>query len=156
MQALLMSKGAVHKQRFLKTSNFDTLMASFSLSCLLLHTWYLCPKLFIWVLIPPWDDVIYGLPQRSWNILSGRGRWRGHYFIFILRQSRYYRVLLSSSLHTNSSEILIWAVIIVLPKVHDLFIWTCRKVTWIWGCLKKQFTWQKNWLVIYYETNKLE
>ena len=35
------------------------------------------------------------------------------------------------AVYTNSSEILIWAVIIVLPKVHDLFIWTCRKVTWI-------------------------
>ena len=41
-------------------------------------------------------------------------------------------------LYTNSSEILIWAVIIVLPKVHDLFIWTCCKVTWIWDRLQKE------------------
>ena len=42
------------------------------------------------------------------------------------------------AVYTNSSEILIWAVIIVLPKVHDLFIWTCRKVTWIWDRLHEE------------------
>ena len=155
MQALFMSKGALHKQSF-KTSNFWHPRGFLPIVVFVITGIYTLDYLFWQVLIPPWDDVVDGCPQRSWNILSGRGRWRGHYFIFILRQSRYYRVLLSSSLHTNSSEILIWAVIIVLPKVHDLFIWTCCKVTWIWGCLKKQFTWQKNWLVIYYETNKLE